>query len=289
MISNFQLDQTVNGSYLNNYGKGARISNPQLTEILKCLKQQPKLEISRPKLQQIARNFAIDYQQLINTLIDQLGILQPLTARKFPLIYINTDHALITEPIKETLLCDYSVETVPTDFFSFEPNSLVLFFRANYSSPDFEVLYKNLPDNVHIVTTGVLHKLLIIDNIYVKESGLPTHFSNFNALFACAHSDLSLTKNNWLLFYRALLKDNVTQFPDPVINRCQQSYIAYCLFRFISQFSNFWKKPTTLDEFNWFWHVDLTNFNVFKEIAIHSAYSEYDMNLQFPIGCQEDV
>jgi hypothetical protein len=77
------------------------------------------------------------------------------------------------------------------------------------------------------------------------------------------------------------MKENVDQFPNPEVTQCQRGYVAYCLQKFASQFTNFWKLPTTLDEINWFWNVDLTSFSVNREVAIHSPYSEYDMNLDF--------
>ncbi len=114
-----------------------------------------------------------------------------------------------------------------------------------------------------------MHKLLVIDNIYFKNSGLPTHFSNLHQLIAYFKSDIPATKNNWFLFYRELLKNDYETLPDTEINDCQRGFIAHSLHQFISQFTNLWRPATTLDKINWFWQVDLSSFTVHQEVAIH--------------------
>ena len=158
-------------------------------------------------------------------------------------------------------------------------NSLVIFYRNNYSSHDFKRFYHHLPDDVYVITAGIIHNILLIDNLYFNQSGLPTHVSNLHQLMSFLNSELPSTKDNWLLFYRSMVKNNIDTFPDPKINSCQQGFVAYSLYQFISQYTHFWKNPTPLDQINWFWHVDLSSFNVHKEVAIHSPFSEYDMKL----------
>jgi hypothetical protein len=96
---------------------------------------------------------------------------------------------------------------------------------------------------------------------------------------AYLNSDIPGTKNNWLLFYRELMKNTLNQFPDPEVNSCQRGYIAYCLYQFMSQFTNLWNPPTPIDQVNCFWQADLTNFTIHTEAALHSPFSEYDMKL----------
>lgn len=281
LINNYTLLKQSSDLYLITYGKGIKIANPKLGNILCILKQQDKLEISESSLMELAQQFSIEYQELKKFLVEKLGVLKALAARKFQIIYINSDNEHIASSLKQTLKAEYTVEILDPSQMIFKQKSLVLFYRNNYSHEDFKKLYSVLSDQIYIVTSGIVHNILVIDNIYYKNSGLPSHFSNFNNLLASVQNGLSVTKNNWLLFYRSFLKNQSEHFPDPEINQCQQGYISYCLYQFLSQFTNFWKPPTTLDEFNWFWHVDLNGLNVFKEVAVHSPYSEHDMNLNF--------
>lgn len=281
IVDNYQLIKAGDSMYLGNYGIGAKISNEKLVSILKHIKNQNKLEISEQQLAVLAESNHINVEELKRVLIDKLNILQTRSARKLDKIYISSDDGLVGSFVQDALQKEYDVEIVDAQFNSFDSKSLVVFYRNNYSHSDFKTLYKDLPDNVYFVTAGIIHKILIIDNLYYKDSGLPSHFSNLNNLLACVHNDLSITKNNWLLFYRKIMKDTVDQFPEPEVTQCQRGYIAYSLHKFLSQFTNFWKLPTTLDDINWFWHIDLTNFSVNREVAIHSPYSEFDMNLDF--------
>ncbi|CAM2961999.1 hypothetical protein [Legionella worsleiensis] len=279
MINEFQLVPVENELYLNNFNKGVKISSAALAGILIKLKERKKLEISVEELTQIAESFKIDSQALINALMNQLHLIKPVPDRKFGTVYLNVDDPILADFLSDAFAKEYNVKLVDPQFTAYEPASLVLFYRANYSHEEFKHLYQNLPEKVCIITAGIVHKILIIDNLYYRGSGLPTHFSNFNNLLAGIHSSLSVTKNNWLLFYRSLMRDGSESLPDPEINLCQKGFVSYCLYKFTSQFTNFWSLPTTLDSVNWFWHVDLNGLNVFKEIAIHSPYSQYDMNL----------
>jgi McbB family protein len=281
MIDDYQLIKAGDSLYLGNYGIGAKISNQKLASILENIKKQDKLEISEQKLTVLSESHHINVEQLKDVLINKLNILQPRSARKFGKIYISSDDDIITEFTNDSLRKEYDVQIVNPEFNQYDDKSLVLYYRNNYSHGDFKTLYQDLPENVYLITAGIIHKILIIDNLYFKGSGLPSHFSNLNNLLACVHNDISITKNNWLLYYRQIMKENVDQFPNPEVTQCQRGYVAYCLQKFASQFTNFWKLPTTLDEINWFWNVDLTSFSVNREVAIHSPYSEYDMNLDF--------
>lgn len=279
VINDYQLTTVDSKLYLSNDGKGAKISPGKLADILTALQNQPKLEISREELIALAEKYAVDIEKLELLLINQLNVLKPMLSRKFPLIYLNSDDAFIITLLQNTLDKEYNVSVVATDFVDFQSHSLVIYYRKNYSNPDFENVYQHLANDVYLVTAGVIHNLLMIDNLYYKGSGLPTHFSNLHQLMSYIHSDIPTTKNNWLLYYRDMIKNTENHFPDAKINACQQGYIAYCLYQFVSQFTNLWKAPTPLDQVNWFWHVDLTNFNVHTEVAIHSPFSEHDMKL----------
>lgn len=279
VINDYQLIATNSQLYLSNYNKGVKITSEALAAILEELKNQAQLEISEEELLNLAERYNVEAEVLKKTLITQLNVLKPLKARKFPQIIINADDELIAELLKNTLSKHYQCTFVPPQHYDFTPDSLVIFYRHNYSHTDFATLYQQLGNEIYLITAGVIHKLLVIDNLYLKESGLPSHFSNLHQLMTYLKSDIPATKNNWLLFYRELCKQQVEQFPDAVINSCQQGYIAYCLYQFVAQFTNLWSAPTTIDKVNWFWHVDLTNFTVQQEIAVHSPFSEQDMRL----------
>lgn len=279
IINDYQLIETESQLYLSNYGKGAKISNQNLAAILATLKQQERLEITPEALEKLANSYDIDTEALKKLLITQLQVLKPAQSRKFPAIYINSDSTLVADLLEETLSKHYQCFKVSEEWTEFKANALVIFYRKNYSHADYKKLYRTLAEDVYLITAGVLHKLLIIDNLYLKGSGLPTHFSNLHQLLTYLQSDIPATKNNWLLFYRELIKQNIEEFPDPELNACQEGYIAYCLYQFVSQFTHLWGAPMTLDKINWFWQADLTNFSIHQEVALHSPYSEFDMRV----------
>ena len=280
LINDYQIQAIKSETYFFSDNKAAKIPHQALREILSALQLQEKFEIKEDELVLLAEKHQIEIEQLKKILINQLDVLKPLLVRKFLTIYINANDQKISSMLNDTLKDSYNVQVVPEDYMEFSTGSLVIFYRTNYSSPEFKTLYHQLPDDVYVVTAGIMHKILVIDNLYFNGSGLPTHVSNLHQLMAFLKSDLPATKDNWLLFYRSLVKNNIEVFPEPQINSCQQGFIAYSLYQFISQYTHFWKAPTTLDKINWFWHVDLTSFNVHQEVAVHSAFSEYDMKLE---------
>ena len=279
IINDYQIASIKSETYIYTDNKAAKISNQLLTQILSELQQKDKLELSEDELLLLANQHQINIEQLKKILINQLDILRPLLSKKFSNLYINVNDSLVSTLLKDSLKDRYNVHVVPENYVDFSSGSLVIFYRTNYSSHEFKRLYHQLPDDVYVVTAGIIHKILLIDNLYFNGSGLPTHVSNLHQLMAFLNSELPATKDNWLLFYRSMVKNNVDAFPDPKINACQQGFVAYSLYQFISQYTHFWRSPTPLDQINWFWHVDLTTFNVHKEVAIHSPFSEYDMKL----------
>lgn len=289
IINDYQLIETDTQLFLSNVGKGAKISSPVLASILSALRHQEKLEISHEELDALAKRHDTDCETLKKILVTQLNVLKPMQSRKFPSIYINTDVPLVAELLMRTLSQQHHCHVVAEDCYQYPPNALVLFYRKNYSSTDFNRLYQHLAKDIYLITSGVVHKLLIIDNLYVKDSGLPSHFSNLHQLMTYLHSDIPATKNNWLLFYRELVKQQIDKFPDPQLNACQEGYIAYCLYQFAAQFTHLWGAPTPLDKVNWFWQADLTNFTIHQEVAIHSPFSEYDMRINLKNLAQSET
>lgn len=279
IINQYQLVTLASETYLTNAHLGAKIPNPKLAEILTKLKQFKKSECDEEDIQHLAQHVQIDPTALKKVLTEQLGVLKPMRQQKIPLIYINSDDLMISMTLQETLAKEHTVVVVSEKTRQFKKDSMVIFFRKNYSHSAFKTIYQNLEENVYLVTAGVLHKLLIIDNLYMHGSGLPTHFSNLDQLITYLKSDIPATKNNWLLFYREMVKNSLDQFPDPEINSCQRAYVAYCLYQFISQYTNLWNNPTPLDQVNCFWQADLTSFTVHSDAALHSPFSEYDMKL----------
>lgn len=289
IINDYQLIETDLQLYLSSYGKGIKIPSQTLKSVLYALKNQPLLEISQEQLTALATTHGVEMEALKKVLISQLNVLKPMQARKFPVIYINSDDPLVAQLLQETLAKEYNCQCVPLPQRHYSPSSLVIFYRKNYSHADFKTLYRHLPPQVYLITAGVLHKLLIIDNLYYKGSGLPSHFSNLHQLIGYLKGDIPATKNNWLLFYRELLKQGSDQFPDSPVNPCQQGYIAYCLYQFAAQFTYLWGAPTPLDKINWFWHVDLSHFTVHQEIAVHSPFAEEDMRIELSNRQEERV
>lgn len=279
VINEYQLITAASDVYLSNFNIGAKIPNPKLIQLLTAMKEFKKSECSEEQLNTLATTFQVDLTGLKKVLIEKLCVLKPMLAQKIPLIYINSDDPMVSTMLQETLEKDFSVQVLAETEQTFASNSMVIFYRTNYSHNDFKTLYQNLRENVYLITAGILHKILVIDNLYVVGSGLPTHFSNLHQLMAYLNSDIPATKNNWLLFYRELVKNSLDQFPNPEINSCQRGYVAYCLYQFISQYTNLWNAPTPLDQINCFWQADLTTFTVHSEAALHSPFSEYDMKL----------
>ncbi|KTD31049.1 hypothetical protein Lmor_3156 [Legionella moravica] len=279
VINEYQLVNVASDVYLTNANLGAKIPHPKFAELLAELKECPHLECSEDFLIQLSQRYGFDINALKKVLVEQLNVLKPMLQQKIPLIYINCDVALIRTVLQETLSKHHHVQLVNEELFSYEKNSMVIYFRNNYSNQSFNSLYQNLDEDVYLVTAGVLHQLLIIDNLYVAGSGLPTHYSNLHQIMNYLNSSIPATKNNWLLLYRDMIKNSMAQFPDPEINSCQQAYIAYCLNQFIAQFTDLWQAPTPFDQVNCFWQADLNSFTIVSEAALHSPFAEQDMKL----------
>ncbi|RUR19052.1 hypothetical protein ELY21_05880 [Legionella sp. km535] len=279
VINEYQLVNVASDVYLTNANLGAKIPHPKFAELLAELKECHHLECSEDFLIQLSQRYGFDINALKKVLVEQLNVLKPMLQQKIPLIYINCDVALIRTVLQETLSKHHHVQLVNEELFPYEKNSMVIYFRNNYSNQSFNSLYQNLDEDVYLVTAGVLHQLLIIDNLYVAGSGLPTHYSNLHQIMNYLNSSIPATKNNWLLLYRDMIKNSMAQFPDPEINSCQQAYIAYCLNQFIAQFTNLWQAPTPFDQVNCFWQADLNSFTIVSEAALHSPFAEQDMKL----------
>ncbi len=287
VINDYQLLTAASTVYMNALGRGAKITSELLAEILAALKQQERLEITEEGLEALADRFSLSPDDLKTILIQQLGIIKPMMFRKCPKIYINISDAQIRSLLTETLSKEYQLQVVDEQFKDYQPQSMVIFYRLNYSDNDFKTLYQHLPEHCYLITAGVLHNLLVIDNLYFKDSGLPTHFSNLYQLLTYLQSDVTATKNNWLLFYRDIVHQQPGRLPSGIINSCQQGYIAYALHQFARQYTDLWQSPTAYDQVNWMWHVDLTSFNIHKEVAIHSVFSEHDQNMEINQSMEE--
>ena len=262
VISAYELVDICSESYFLSCSLGAKIPSSTLTHILSALKAQEKREISEKGLLDIAQQYEVDINELKQILISKLHILKPLSSRKIPSIYLNSDDELVEKLISDTLRSDYNVHCCPNDFLDFQTPSLVIYYRQNYSDPDFKHVHHALMDNVYLITCGVIHHQLVIDNIYFNHSGLPTHFSNLHDLMQHSGSNDSLS------FYRGLFKDKIETFPTLSLNACQRGYIAYSIYQFIARFVTFNGNPTPHDAINWRWQVDLLKFELKKEVAI---------------------
>ena len=304
VISAYEVVDVCSDSYFLSCELGAKISSHTLTSILIELKAQEKREITEKKLMDMALQYGVDIKELKQILISKLRILRPLLPRKIPSIYLNCDDELVEKLIYDTLLTEYNVHCCSKapkppsgsehqitiqdpssartprgegdvekrryseDFLDFQTPSLVIYYRQNYSDPDFKRVHDALMDDAYLITCGVIHHQLVIDNIYFNHSGLPTHFSNLHDLMMGSETDTLLGKNDGLSLYRGLFKRQIETFPMLSLSPCQRGYIAYSIHQFIARFVKFDGQPTPHDAINWRWHVDLLKFGLQKEVAI---------------------
>lgn len=268
VICPYEIVDVCRESYFLTCVLGAKIASQTLTHILIELKAQEKCEISEKKLKGMAVRYEVDIKELKHVLISKLHILRPLSSRKIPVIYLNSDDKLIETLIGDTLKTEYKIHGCSNDFLDILAPSLVIYYRQNYSDPDFKRVHQVLPDDVYLITCGVLHHQLVIDNIYFNHSGLPTHFSNLHHVMMDLSPGDVLGKKDSLAFYRDLYKRQIMPFPLLSLNACQRGYIAYAIYQFLARFVTFDRQPTPHDAINWRWHVDLLKFGMTKEVAI---------------------
>ncbi|MDI1352094.1 MAG: hypothetical protein PSV35_04880, partial [bacterium] len=157
LINDYEIESIKSDTYLFSDNKAAKIPHQALSAILLALQQQNKLEISEDELLQLALKYQIKIEQLKSILMNQLDVIRPLLARKFLTIYINSNDLHISSMLSDTLKERYDVQVVPEHYMDFSKGSLVLFYRTNYSSQDFKTLYHRLPDDVYVVTAGIIH------------------------------------------------------------------------------------------------------------------------------------
>lgn len=272
VINAYDIIDICSEHYMLSRLMGVKITSSILADMLIELNRQEKREISEKKLRDIALHYDVDIQELKQLLISKLHILRPLLSRKIPAIYLNFDDDLVEKLLSDTLTTEYNVHGCGNDFLDFQTPSLVIYYRQNYSDPDFKGVHHTLPDDVYLITCGVLHHQLVIDNIYFNRSGLPTHFSNLHDLMRDLNSDEVLSKNDSLSFYRGLYQRQLEPFPSLSLNSCQRGYIAYSINQFLARFVKFDGPPTPHDAINWRWHVDLFKFGVQKEVAISEEH-----------------
>ena len=163
IINDYQISLIKSDTYIYSDTKAAKISNQVLSQIFLELQQKDKLEISEDELLDLANKFQINIEQLKKILIQQLNILKPLVSKKFSTIYINVNDFLVSSLLSDSLKDRYHVEIVAENFVDYKSGSLLIFYRSNYSSHDFKKMYHNLPDDVYVITAGIIHKNLLID------------------------------------------------------------------------------------------------------------------------------
>lgn len=269
VINAYDIVDICSESYLLSSVMGAKISSSTLTQILMELDRQEKREIKEETLLAMALHYEVDIQELKQILISKLRVLVPLLSRKIPSIYLSSDDELVENLIGDTLKNEYSVYRCPMDFLDFQAPSLVIYYRQNYADPDFKKVYHALADGVYLITCGVLHHQLVIDNMYFNHSGLPTHFSNLHHLMRDSSKEAPvLSKTDRLSFYRGLYQRQIEVFPRLSLSPCQRGYIAYSIDRYLARFLKFDGQPTPHDLINWRWQVDLLNFGVQTDVAI---------------------
>lgn len=269
LIHDYQIVDISSEHYLLSARLIVKLSSQVLVHILMELNQQEQREISETKLLGIAQRFQVDIHVLKQFLIVQHAILRPLASRKVPSMYLNCDDPLVEQLIGDSLKREHNVNCCEEDRVDFQSPSLVIFYRKNYSSPDFKHVYESLQDGVYLITCGVLYQQLIIDNIYFKRSGLPTHASNFYDLMRGSSSEeIPGTNLHGLSFYRELFERDIEELPALSLSTCQRGYIAYAIEQFLACYVKFDGRPTPFDAINWRWQVDLLTFGVQKNIAI---------------------
>ena len=238
VINGYEIIDSGSESYLFCSGRAAKMASRALIQILLALNTQKKREITEKKLQELALQYEVDINDL-----------------------------------KQTLLCDtlkpeYNVQSCPKDFLDFQSPSLVIYYRQNYTDPDFKTIFPALRDEVYLITCGVLHQQLLIDNLYFNHSGLPNHFSNLHHVMKNACSDDRLS------FYRRFYDSHRETLPTVSLNPCQRGYIAYSIYQFLARFVKFDGQPTPHDALNWRWQIDLLTFGAQKEVAILAEQTE---------------
>ncbi len=259
LIKTFSLIEVCSDHYLLNPSISAKIPSVTLRDILFALEQQEKHEITEEQLHCLANKYAVDFTELKHILLSTLRLIKPLLPRKLRHIYIQTDDELVATLLRETLETHYTV----LDYSTINPNqptpALLIYYRQNYSSPDLKAIQQTLPDQIYLITGGVIHDQLILDNLYFNHSGLPTHADHL------AH--LLTEQDESFAFYRKLIERDIHEFPLLPLNACQRGYIAYAIHQFIKHLTHFDDHPATFDTLNWQWRVHLSTFDIQKRIT----------------------
>lgn len=259
LIKAFSLIDICADHYLLHLSISAKISSETLRNILYALKQQKKNEITEQQLIRLANTNGVDFEALKHTLSSTLRLIKPLLPRKFQQIYIQADDELVSTLLRETLQTHYTVGDYSTINQNQPAPSLLIYFRQNYSDPDLNLIQQTLPDQIYLITCGVIHDQLILDNLYFNRSGLPSHADHLAQLLA--------EQDTQLAFYRKLIDRNIHELPLLPLNSCQRGYIAHAIHQFVTRLTHFDDRPAAFDTLNWRWRIDLSSFDIQKEIA----------------------
>jgi McbB family protein len=279
-IKPFELIKHAQRVFIQSYDFAAAIENERLQNLLMELGAQNNNQITALELASLAEKYQLPSEELTTVLINTMGIIKPILRAKLSKLYINTDVPLISDILAQTFSSDYDVVVSTDHVYTQDEKVLVLFYRKQYTSDDFKAVYRALHKNTYLITAGVAHQILVIDNVFYQSSGLPTHFSNVNQLLGAVQSGMPISQNNWVVFYRELMQQGSEALPALKLNASQQAYVAYCLTKFTEQFTGLCSGTATMDKLNWFWHVDLKDGSILKDVAVHSPFSSQDMGLE---------
>lgn len=280
-IKRFEIIEHSSRLFIQAHDFAAALDNPHLQSFLRDLRSQKKNEISSMELDTLALKHCLPSEGVKNLLLNTMNIIKPHIRPKLDRLYINADEALITEVLAQTFAPDYEVTVTHRHDYPRTEKALVLFYRNQYTSEDYQAMYRALHDNLYLITAGVAHQLLVIDNLFYKNSGLPSHFSNVNQLLGAVQSGMPISQTNWVVFYRELMQKGSESLPSMQLDASQYAFAAYCLANFARQFTGLCSGTALMDKLNWFWHVDLKDGTILKDVAVHSPFSAQDMGLTF--------
>ena len=147
-------------------------------------------------------------------------------------------------------------------------NAIIVNFSAALDSKKIKQLYdSNKNSKNYFVTSYLMGKFLVIDNLYSQHFGLPCHHCHTERLRQNSQLIPDGQKKSWLSYYQEMLRQNDDVLFEQSLPAIYTNYISYCLYQFIRRITDPFCATPHYDEYSQFWHVHLDKMSIFKQAA----------------------
>lgn len=271
----FQADEYKHGYYYS-IAVSAKITHEKVAVFLSHLARLRLKEIKQRDLIDLFQRYNLD-TNIQDYLQQQLQLFVPIASDRFEHLYVISDNPSLGHDLCAECITGYGLDVMGSDAAIpiSTRNSLIVLFNQNYRRSNFTSIYQSSrqPDS-YFVTAYIIHKYLIIDNIYNCSKGVPCHFCNFDRRVNNLMANPISQKTSWYNFYQSVLQTKADIVPVIPMTKAREGIILFSLVRFIKAFLATYKPSMYLEEVNESHCIDLETGDVAKNASVHWPHCE---------------